>query len=139
VQTPPWTYQPTTRFHHPHSIRYRPPFLVGPMGFGFAPPLLVIAPGGGFYWPDFADGFGPSMVPLASPDPGFGVAGPLPPPAIAERWNDPPAKKPKRSDPARAGQLVTLGDRLFRSGNTRRAADRYEQAARADPKKLKDL
>jgi tetratricopeptide (TPR) repeat protein len=39
----------------------------------------------------------------------------------------------ERSDPARAGQLTTLGDRLFRAGNLKRARERYEQAARASP------
>ena len=73
------------------------------------------------------------MVPLASPDPGFGVAGPLPPREMAERWQGAPAKPAKRSDPERSNQLVTIGDRLFRAGNTRRAGERYEQAVRADP------
>ena len=35
-------------------------------------------------------------------------------------------------DPTRAKQLTTFGDRLFRSGNFHRAAERYEQALRAD-------
>jgi tetratricopeptide (TPR) repeat protein len=44
-----------------------------------------------------------------------------------------PVARPARSDPAKAAQLVTIGDRLFRAGNTKRAAERYEQAARAAP------
>jgi len=99
----------------------------------FLPPIVVV-PGAGYYEsgpPPIA--FGPSMVPLVSPDPGFGVAGPLPPREMAERLQGPPPKPPKRTDPARSKQLVTVGDRLFRAGNSRRAAERYEQAARADP------
>jgi cytochrome c-type biogenesis protein CcmH/NrfG len=37
-----------------------------------------------------------------------------------------------KNDPARAAQLVTLGDRLFRGGNLKKAEDRFQQAARAD-------
>jgi tetratricopeptide (TPR) repeat protein len=47
------------------------------------------------------------------------------------RGPNPIAKKP--SDQAGAGQLTTVGDRLFRAGNLRRARERYEQAARAAP------
>jgi tetratricopeptide (TPR) repeat protein len=97
------------------------------------PPIFVV-PDSGYYDPGPPPmAFGPSMVPLASPDPGFGVAGPLPPREMAERWQGAPAKPAKRSDPERSNQLVTIGNRLFRAGNTRRAGERYEQAVRADP------
>jgi Tetratricopeptide repeat len=83
----------------------------------------------------FLPGFGPR---LGNGPPAFGaglgVAGPLPgtvPPP--PRW---PAAgngtKPKKTDPTRSGQLVTIGDRLFRAGNLHRAAERYEQAMNAD-------
>ena len=39
----------------------------------------------------------------------------------------------KPSNPSKATQLVTIGDRLFRAGNVKRAAERYGQALRADP------
>ncbi len=39
----------------------------------------------------------------------------------------------KRGDPTRAAQLITLGDRLFRAANLKKAEDRYEQAIRAAP------
>lgn len=77
------------------------------------------------------------LVPVAVPQPNngnFGLAGPLPRggapiarPPIAR------AKATRKADPARAAQLVTFGDRLFRGGNTRKAEERYEQAARANP------
>jgi hypothetical protein len=82
--------------------------------------------------------FLPTMIlpVVATPMPGWngvGVAGPLPPPGTRARLGmDPP--KPKKADPARGAQLVTIGDRLFRAGNLHRAAERYEQAARSDPK-----
>lgn len=41
--------------------------------------------------------------------------------------------KPKRQDGSKATQLVTIGDRLFRAGNLKRATERYEQALRANP------
>jgi cytochrome c-type biogenesis protein CcmH/NrfG len=44
-----------------------------------------------------------------------------------------PAQAVQRTEPARSGQLVTLGDRLFRAGNLHRAAERYEQAQHANP------
>jgi tetratricopeptide (TPR) repeat protein len=47
-----------------------------------------------------------------------------------------PAAAPQAAaqlDPARATQLTTIGDRLFRHGNVHRAAERYEQALQADP------
>jgi hypothetical protein len=72
-----------------------------------------------------------AIGPGAFPPP-VGVAGPAPPPGIVE----PPAPEPKtarKADPARAEQLQTFGDRMFRAGNTHRASERYEQALRADP------
>lgn len=60
------------------------------------------------------------------------LAGPWPTGGIAR----PPQQtttRAKRADPARTAHLLTLGDRLFRAGNTRKAEDRYEQARRSDP------
>ena len=39
----------------------------------------------------------------------------------------------RHGDPVRAGQLVTLGDRLFRAGNLKKAEERYQQATRTAP------
>lgn len=70
----------------------------------------------------------PGRIPLAGPLPPAGLPrgglAPLRPALGVPR---------KMGDPARAGQLTTYGDRLFRAGNTRRAAERFDQAARADP------
>lgn len=76
------------------------------------------------------------LVPVAVPQPpnpgNFGLAGPLPRQGVPVAR--PQAGVAKRKvDPARAAQLVTFGDRLFRGGNTRKAEERYEQAARANP------
>jgi len=62
---------------------------------------------------------------------GFGLAGPLPPGGIPRVRPGLDALR-KKADPAKASQLVTIGDRLHRAGNTRRAEERYEQAARAN-------
>jgi cytochrome c-type biogenesis protein CcmH/NrfG len=45
----------------------------------------------------------------------------------------PEERKAIRKDPARSAQLVTVGDRLFRSSNVKKAEERYLQAARHDP------
>jgi len=61
----------------------------------------------------------------------------LPPPPLGLVGRRPAADKPadavKRGDPARSAQLMTLGDRLFRAGNFKRAEERYQQALRAAP------
>jgi cytochrome c-type biogenesis protein CcmH/NrfG len=102
-----------------YSYGYGWPF-AGPFGFGalpfsYVPPLLVMAPPGGV---------------LAGPMPpagGLAGLGPGPMPML------PDAARPRRPDPARSAQLVTLGDRNFRAGNLHRAAERYTQAISADP------
>jgi tetratricopeptide (TPR) repeat protein len=111
---------------------------VCPPSYDYILPPIVVVPDPGYYDPGYDPdpppvGFGPSMVPFAMPDPGFGVAGPLPPRDMIERWQARPEKPARRGDPERSIELVTIGDRLFRAGNTRRAAERYEQAVRADP------
>ena len=127
------TRSPSTPSSPANSGMCRPRIPVYPP-YDYVLPPIVVAPDPGYY--DYGPppiAYGPSMVPLASPDPGFGVAGPLPPRELVERLQGTPSKPAKRSDPARSNQLVTIGDRLFRAGNTRRAAERYEQAALADP------
>jgi len=61
----------------------------------------------------------------------------LPPPPPGVMPMQPPMKvRPanlKHGDPARAGQLITLGDRLFRANNLKKAEERYQQAVRAAP------
>jgi len=38
-----------------------------------------------------------------------------------------------KAESAKGTQLITIGDRLFRAGNLKRAAERYEQSLRVDP------
>ncbi len=95
-------------------------------GFGaFAPGLFMM--------PTFIP------VPLAYPPiiVPAGMHGPMlppPPPGFAPRAT-PTVRNLvlKRADPARAAQLTTIGDRLFRVANLKRAEERYQQAIRANP------
>ena len=89
--------------------------------------FLVIGPGG--FLPPL-----PEMMPpfLA----GTGVASPFRPfqevSPPARRANVRPANF-RHGDPVRAGQLITLGDRLFRAGNLKKAEERFQQASRTAP------
>jgi len=72
---------------------------------------------------------------MGQPMMGRGPLLPAPPPDLVGRRpaaNNPPAAV-KRGDPARSNQLMTVGDRLFRAGNLKRAEERYQQALRAAP------
>jgi Tfp pilus assembly protein PilF len=42
----------------------------------------------------------------------------------------------RRDNPARAAELTTFGERLFRAGNFTRAVARFEQALKADPNSI---
>jgi tetratricopeptide (TPR) repeat protein len=66
--------------------------------------------------------------PIAPPPP----AG-LVDPADGNRPANKAGQKPKAKDSARAGQLVLMGDRLFRGNNIKKAEERYVQATRLDP------
>jgi Tetratricopeptide repeat len=88
---------------------YSPMLAMGP--FGFMPPT-------GFMGPPFIFDQGPRLQP---PPPG--LMGP-------NRGNRPNLKP---ADTVRSGQLTTLGDRLFRAGNFKKAEERYTQAKRAAP------
>jgi hypothetical protein len=117
---------------HPGSMHQR----FGGLGFGFPgfgvsgfyypySPVLFIGPGG--FFPPF-----PAMMP-----PVVSQRSPLlPPPPPGMIQADPVVKPPanaKRSDAARATQLMTFGDRMFRAGNMKKAEERYQQAVRAAP------
>lgn len=109
----------------PNVIDYRPPILYvpGPNGWTpYAPPLIVVAPGGGFPPPRPT-----SLLPPEPPEP-VPVA-PIRPPAPALV----PRPTARRADPERSAQLITLGDRHFRAKDLIRASNRYEQALTADP------
>jgi Tetratricopeptide repeat len=104
------------------------PFFVGVGYYGglYAPiPYFMVVPAGAFI-----PGIGPVA---AGPNWNRGPLLPPPPPG----WMQPQANaKPaeaKRSDPGRSSQLTTVGDRLFRAGNFKKARERYEQAVRAAP------
>jgi len=105
--------------HHHGSVSHSGLFAVGGgwAWYGwYRPPVIVVAP--------------PPLTPAF--DRGALLAGPMPADRMRGIQAQPPARA-KRPDPARSAQLVTLGDRLFRAGNTRKAEERYEQAVRADP------
>lgn len=102
---------------------------IGPNGpFLIVPPQVVTGPDG---TPVIVGGPVPPTRPPQF-DSGKSRAGPIPPQAPQGMKVSPGTSKSKRGDPVRAGQLVTLGDRLFRAGNPKRAAERYDQAIRAD-------
>jgi len=104
----------------------------GPAGFAWGrygpvplpPPFGVIAPGG--YFP-------PTPLPIPRPTPYV----PFPPRAVAPapmfRVRHERPRRRRSGNPARAAELVTVGDRMFRAGNLPRAQFRYEQAIEAHP------
>jgi hypothetical protein len=106
------------------SGRYIPYWeTIGPDGLPIVltPPILMIAPRAAFLPPP---AIGPALPPPNVP--GGRVNVPWPP-------RRPLAKdQPKPGDAARAKQLTTFGDRNFRAANFHRAAERYEQALRAE-------
>jgi hypothetical protein len=97
----------------------------GPYGpMPYVPPIVVIAPGGYFR-------AGPPLPPPVLVR-GLNAAPTVGPPPIFMR-QEAPQSQPKRPDPSRTNQLVTIGDRLFRSGNLIRASERYEQGMHSNP------
>jgi hypothetical protein len=105
------------------------PFFSGVAGGGIYytyAPVLFIGPGG------FV-----SPVPVMPPPP-VPMHGPLlPPPPAGMIPAEPGAglkrAKARHGDAVRAGQIVTIGDRLFRAGNLKKAEERYQQAVRTAP------
>ncbi len=116
------------------SILYRPrvEWVWGPNGWvPYAPPLVVVGPGGGFPITPL-----PPPVPPVLPDPGLGAMAPAPPPILPPT----PAARPRviptrrrRVDPERVQTWMTYGDRDFRAGDMPHAEERYEQVVAADP------
>jgi tetratricopeptide (TPR) repeat protein len=98
----------------------------GSYGFGYGPSY-----GYGYYPPPLVMAM-PIIIP-AQPFParqgGGGLMLPMPPRGVA----DPNAPRVRPSNPARAKELVEIGDRSFRTGNIKRAEDKYNLAAKADP------
>lgn len=115
--------------HHGHH-GHRPPIPLGfGNGFGWygAPFYMTIGPSG----PVVITPAWVTPAPVVVVDRGL-VGGPVPAFAPVARPAA-AARAVKRPDPAKSRELVTIGDRLFRAGNHVRAAERYDQAARADP------
>jgi predicted Zn-dependent protease len=120
---------------HGHGGRSRISGTGWPIFFGFGttgmygpfPPFLFVGPP--MFFP-----VGNGM--MGQPMMGGGPLVPAPPPPRLSGRN-PAANNPplavKRGDPARSNQLMTVGDRLFRAGNLKRAEDRYQQALRTAP------
>lgn len=109
---------------------------------GFCRFPVPAAVGGGFAWygPPFYMTIGPQGPMVITPTmPGMvpvvvaPAAGAAPMPAPVARPARVVPVRARRSDPAKAEQLVTIGDRLFRAGNVKKASERFEQAARAAP------
>ncbi len=100
-------------------------------GFGVGIPI--------FYPPIFVVGPGMFVAPMAN-----GPLMPLPPPGLLSPPAGPGGNagamnngrqdgRVKAADPARAAQLIIVGDRLVRAGNLKKAEERYLQAMRAAP------
>jgi hypothetical protein len=85
---------------------YAPVFVMGPGMFPTPPMMMPVGP----------------LMPRPMP-------GMLPPGFNADF---PPARM-KNADPARAGQLMVVGDRLLRAGNLKKAEERYLQALKTAP------
>ena len=100
------------------------PVFVGGGGFFFGvSPVLVMGPGS--FLPPMT-WMGPTFLPARAP-----LMPPPPPGFLAPNGGIAGNKaKAKPSDPARSGQLTTLGDRLFRAGNLKKSEERYLQAMR---------
>jgi Tetratricopeptide repeat len=95
-------------------------------GWGYAPAFFVTGAVNPMYYSPMGMGTGMS----------FNNGGPVPPPPMPASTL-PPWTVSRSSlrpvDPAKSAQLATIGDRLFRAGNIKRAAERYEQAIRLSP------
>lgn len=126
---------------------------LGPGG-GFATASVPAAVSGGYRWygPPYYVTIGPNGMPIVFGPPMLlpppmlfpttvfdrgPLGGPMPVPLPREFARPAPQPRPiiraKRGDSTKSDRLVTIGDRLFRAGNLKRAEERYEQARRADP------
>jgi hypothetical protein len=125
-------------WHH-HGGRGLPLAAVGGgyAGYWYGWPYFVGGPGYvPVYYPGLMMGPAGFMSPLGAAPPPMPVRGPLlpPPPRGAGVPPGGEAAKPTVTAPndlARAAQLQTLGDRLFRAGNLKKAEERYLQARNA--------
>jgi hypothetical protein len=107
----------------------------GYAAFGFGWPYFVGAPG--YYSPYYPSmmtmgpsGFGPPMGGFPPPGPMRGPLLPAPPRPVGPQLAN-EAAQPNAGDLNRSNQLLTVGDRLFRAGNLKKAEERYLQARSA--------
>jgi hypothetical protein len=121
-------------WHGSHSEGFHPGarfnggqvFVGGGGPFFGVSPFFVIAPGG--FFPPMG-WMGPSYLPARAP-----LMAPPPPGFLGPNGGIAANKaKAKPADPGRSAQLTTLGDRLFRAGNFKKAEERYLQAMRVAP------
>lgn len=96
--------------------------------YGGYAPMLAIGPGGfmppiGWMGPSVIGGRGPLLPP--------------PPPGLVDIDLENKRANSKPADPVRADRFTTLGDRLFRAGNLKKAKERYLQAVRMAPDQAK--
>lgn len=104
-------------------------------GFGW-PYYYAAGPGYYPYYSPFVVAMGPAglISPFGAVPPPMPMRGPLlPPPPRQPVGQGAQAARPVANDPKRAAQLLTLGDRLFRAGNLKKADERYAQARNVAP------
>ena len=124
----------TSSAHGPHTAHMPHPGVGGPFpninrGFGARGPFVLGV--GGVFLPTYIPV--PVPVPVAIVPPGGGGLM-LPAPTLPAAGLAPVPARPKvRVEPTKADTYVTLGDNLFRAGNTHRAEQRYLQALQANP------
>ncbi len=92
-------------------------------------PYYVAGPGG---YPGLIMGPGGFLTPVdVAPTPRGPLLPPPPPEAMKHDVQATTPATPNASDLSRANQLLSIGDRLFRAGNLKKAEERYLQAQRA--------
>lgn len=119
---------PGTATPWPHPMRV-PAAVGGGFHYWGSPFFVTVGPNG----PVVIGPPPPNLIVVTSnPWPGQGMlGGPMPPQAPQAQSLARP--RLRRVDASRRDELVTIGDRLFRAGNFKRAGERYQQALRVDP------
>lgn len=120
---------------HPHSsgpMHSNPGIILPGYGVGgygswgyypYSQPLLLVGPGFPPVFPIVA----PQPFPAARPG---GLMLPLPPRQLVDPNAAPVRRRP---NPTRAKEQLDIGDRSFRANNIKRAEEKYNIAAKADP------
>jgi tetratricopeptide (TPR) repeat protein len=133
---------PSSGFHGAHLggggpsnvINYAPGIFYGYGAAGpylYSPPLTVVGAGGfaPALGPVFPQNFAPMGMGMGMGNGGLNL--PMPPRGVVDPAA--PRAQVQRSNPAKAKELVEIGDRSFRGRNLKRAEDKYKLAAKADP------